>query len=186
MTRNTGRPALLERDSMLVADCQACSGLCCVAPGFSESEEFAVDKASGDPCRHLTEGFRCAIHDRLSDHGFSGCVVYDCFGAGQKVTQHSFGGRDWRSTPSMRTQIFEVFRVMRRLHEMLIELEQALLFEHLSREPSVRFAVVAKRDELAELSWREPEELSSAPIEQHRVAVDALLEQVARMVRGEA
>jgi hypothetical protein len=80
----------------LRADCAQCFGLCCVAPAFTASADFAITKPAGRPCPNLGVGFGCGIHDRLRDSGFGGCAVYDCFGAGQKVAQVTFGGRDWR------------------------------------------------------------------------------------------
>ena len=71
----------------LTADCSRCVGLCCVVLPFARSADFAFDKAPGEPCRHLAGDHRCRIHDRLLDSGMRGCVAYDCFGAGQAVTQ---------------------------------------------------------------------------------------------------
>src|SRR5258705_10103572 len=83
----------------LRADCQRCFALCCVAPAFSASADFAIDKAAGQPCPNLRADFRCSIHDRLPPRGFAGCAAFDCLGAGQKVAQVTFGGRDWRAHP---------------------------------------------------------------------------------------
>src|SRR5216684_1210646 len=110
----------------LRADCGRCFGLCCVAPAFSASADFAIDKAAGQPCPHLGPVFRCGIHDELRQRGFPGCAVYDCFGAGQKVAQVTFGGRDWRQAPHTARQMFGVFAVMRQLHELLWYLTEAL------------------------------------------------------------
>ena len=71
----------------LTADCTRCVGLCCVVLPFSRSADFAFDKQAGTPCRHLTADARCRIHDRLGESGMRGCVAYDCFGAGQSVTE---------------------------------------------------------------------------------------------------
>jgi hypothetical protein len=71
----------------LTADCSRCVGLCCVLLPFARSADFAFDKAAGEPCRHLAGDHRCRIHDRLREEGMRGCVAYDCFGAGQAVTQ---------------------------------------------------------------------------------------------------
>jgi uncharacterized protein YjbI with pentapeptide repeats len=99
--------------------------LCCVAPAFSASADFAIDKAAGQACPNLEPDFRCAIHADLRRAGFRGCVAFDCHGAGQKVTQVTFGGRDWRGTPQVSSQMFEVFGVMRQLHEILVHLAEA-------------------------------------------------------------
>lgn len=110
----------------LRTDCASCFGLCCVALPFAASADFAVDKPAGRPCGNLRDDFRCGIHHRLRDSGFAGCTVYDCFGAGQKVSQETFGGRDWRRDPRTARLMFDVFPVMRQLHELLWYLTEAL------------------------------------------------------------
>ena len=110
----------------LRADCERCFGLCCVVPAFSVSADFAIDKAAGQPCPHLDAGFRCGIHRQLRPRGFPGCAAYDCFGAGQKIAQVTFGGRDWRRDPDTARQMFAAFPVMRQLHELLWYLAEAL------------------------------------------------------------
>jgi uncharacterized protein YjbI with pentapeptide repeats len=101
------------------SDCSRCAGLCCVALPFARSADFPEDKAAGDPCRNLGAGFGCGIHDQLRERGYAGCTVFECFGAGQQVTQVTFGGADWRAQPARRQEMFDVFAVMRHLHEML-------------------------------------------------------------------
>ena len=59
-----------------------CAGLCCVAPAFAASADFAIDKPAGRPCPNLRDDFRCGIHAELRERGFPGCEVFDCFGAG--------------------------------------------------------------------------------------------------------
>jgi uncharacterized protein YjbI with pentapeptide repeats len=113
-------------DPRLRADCERCFGLCCVVPAFSASADFAIDKEAGQACPHLRPDFRCGIHGQLRHRGFPGCAAYDCFGAGQKVAQVTFGGRDWRQAPHTARQMFEVFTVMRQLHELLWYLAEAL------------------------------------------------------------
>jgi hypothetical protein len=115
-----------DRPSSLRADCARCVGLCCVAPAFEASAEFAFDKPAGQPCPNLLADFRCAIHDHLGPRGFQGCAVFDCQGAGQKVTQVTFGGRDWRSEPELAWDMFNAFAIMRILHELLWNLTDVL------------------------------------------------------------
>ena len=113
----------------LRADCGRCFGLCCVAPAFSVSADFAIGKPAGHPCPHLRSDFRCGIHNDLRGQGFPGCAVYDCFGAGQQVSQITFAGRDWRQHPQAAAQMFTVFAIMRQLHELLWYLAAALALE---------------------------------------------------------
>ncbi|BFO17837.1 pentapeptide repeat-containing protein [Streptomyces sp. KM77-8] len=77
-------------------------------------------------CGNLRTDFGCGIHERLRDEGYSGCTVFDCFGAGQKVSQVTFGGTDWRRAPGSARAMFEVFPVMRQLHELLYYVTEAL------------------------------------------------------------
>src|SRR5674536_229291 len=113
------------RRRSLRADCERCFGLCCVAPAFSASADFAIDKDAGQPCPNLRPDFRCGIHARLREQGFPGCTAYDCFGAGQQVAQVTFGGQNWRRDPQAAQQMFAVFSTMRQLHELLWYLTEA-------------------------------------------------------------
>lgn len=97
-----------------------------MAPGFSASAEFAIDKPAGQPCPNLRTDFRCSIHEQLRPSGFAGCAAYDCFGAGQKVVQDTFGGRHWRSDGRGGKLMFAAFGVMRQLHELLWHVREAL------------------------------------------------------------
>jgi hypothetical protein len=107
----------------LKGDCANCFGLCCVALPFAKSADFAATKDAGTPCRNLLADHRCGIHDQLRQKGYAGCTVYDCFGAGQRVSQTVFGGEDWRT--GERQKMFDVFPVVRQLHELLWYLAEA-------------------------------------------------------------
>ena len=109
----------------LLADCSSCFGLCCVALPFSKSSDFATNKNAGDPCKNLQEDFGCGIHTGLRKKGFTGCTVYDCFGAGQKVSQQTYDGISWRDAPETASDMFETFPVVRQLHELLWYLAEA-------------------------------------------------------------
>ncbi|MEX5303323.1 pentapeptide repeat-containing protein [Kocuria sabuli] len=115
---------VLERHS-LRSDCSSCFALCCTALGFSRSTDFALDKPAGAPCQNLASDFSCTIHDRLRPRGFRGCTVFDCFGAGQHVSQKLFGGTSWRTNPKTKQDMFAAFTTARQLHEMLWHLIEA-------------------------------------------------------------
>jgi hypothetical protein len=117
----------------LRADCEHCFGLCCVAPAFFASADFAIDKSAGQPYPNLPADFRWAIHHRLRQQGFAGCTTYDCFGAGQKVAQITFAVQDWRQTPRIAAKMFNVFTIMRQLHELLWLLTEACHYNRLDR-----------------------------------------------------
>jgi len=166
----------------LRADCASCFALCCVAPAFSASADFAINKAAGQACPHLRPDFRCGIHTRLRQEGFRGCTVYDCFGAGQKVSQLTFGGQDWRRAPHTAKQMFEVFSTMRDLHELLWYLSEALGLPPAGPLPA---EVALALDETERLTRHSPEALRGLDVEAHRRAVNALLARTSELVRAE-
>ena len=167
--------------SSLRADCERCAGLCCIAHAFAASADFAIDKEAGQACPNLQSDFRCRIHASLRDKGFPGCVVYDCFGAGQKVTQVTFGGQDWSETPQIAAQMFDVFTVMRQLHELLWYLGEALTLPRThSLHPELRLAYL----ETERLTEARPDALEALDAAAHRQVVNALLQRASELVRS--
>ncbi|MFC8570423.1 pentapeptide repeat-containing protein [Streptomyces sp. NPDC057245] len=168
----------------LRADCESCFGLCCVALPFARSADFALDKDAGRPCPNLRTDHRCGIHTTLRERGFPGCTVYDCFGAGQRVSQVTFGGRDWRTGPPERSRrMFDVFPVVRQLHELLWYLTEALAL------PAARPVDTELRRALADtghLAEGIPEELGALDVAAHRQRVNALLLRVSELARAGA
>jgi uncharacterized protein YjbI with pentapeptide repeats len=109
---------------VLRADCASCFGLCCVLMPFSRESGFGVTKPSGTPCHHLRDDDRCGIHATLREDGWPGCTVFDCFGAGQQVSQVTYAGVSWREHGDL-GEMAAVLSVMRQLHEMLLHLTEA-------------------------------------------------------------
>jgi uncharacterized protein YjbI with pentapeptide repeats len=171
----------LDRRADLRADCRRCVGLCCVALPFARSADFALDKLAGMPCPHLTVGDRCEIHARLRGEGFAGCEVFDCFGAGQRVVQVTFGGRSWRDGPAVARQMFDAFATLRAVHEMRWYLADAAardLPEGLVRE--VREAV----ERLARVSDLGADDLARLDVAGARAEIGGLLGRVSSAVRA--
>jgi uncharacterized protein YjbI with pentapeptide repeats len=166
--------------SGLRADCARCFGLCCVAPAFSASADFAIDKPAGRPCPKLRPDFRCGIHDNLRDKGFPGCTVYDCFGAGQRVAQVTFGGQDWRRAPHLAPRMFQAFATMRQLHEMLWYLTEALT---LPAARSLHGDVRVVRDGIERHTQLEPGVLLELDVAAIRRPANALLLRTSELVR---
>jgi uncharacterized protein YjbI with pentapeptide repeats len=165
----------------LRADCAECFALCCVVPAFAASVDFARDKGAGQPCPNLRQDFGCGIHTRLRDQGYRGCTVYDCFGAGQKVSQVTFGGQDWRRAPKTARQMFEVFPVMRDLHELLRYLTEALAFP---AARSVHDDLRAARERVRALTLERPDALRRADVPALRAEVNVLLLRAGELARA--
>ncbi len=141
----------------LTADCTRCVGLCCVVLPFARSADFAFDKPAGEACRHLAADHGCRIHDRLLDSGMRGCVAYDCFGAGQSVTQ---------------TGRVEAFHEVEQVHEIGWYLTEAL------ERGADAAGLLAETERLAAASPR-PEE-----VEALRARVAPVLRAVAEAARA--
>ena len=171
--------SLADPRDRLRADCSRCAGLCCVAPAFAASADFAIDKPAGVPCPNLRDDFRCGIHAELRPRGFSGCEVFDCFGAGQQLTQVTFGGRSWRTTPELAAAQFAVLPVMRQLHEMLWHLAEAAT---VGTDPQAEVRELAGRVE--RLTAATAEELARLEVGALRGVVGELLGRVSSTVRG--
>ncbi|MFC4536886.1 pentapeptide repeat-containing protein [Sphaerisporangium dianthi] len=169
--------------ALLRGDCGSCFGLCCVALPFSASADFAADKEAGRPCGNLRADFGCGIHDRLGQSGYRGCVAYDCFGAGQKVSQLTFAGRDWRAEPRGAARMFQVFPVMWRLHELLWYLTQALTYPQAA---SVHGEIRLALEGVERLTEQGPEVLAELDTEERRREVAPLLARASELVRAGA
>ncbi|MFI6877340.1 pentapeptide repeat-containing protein [Streptomyces sp. NPDC050400] len=165
----------------LRADCGSCFGLCCVALPFAKSQDFARNKNAGTPCQNLQDDFRCGIHATLRDDGYRGCTVFDCFGAGQKVSQVTFEGVSWRERPESARAMYEVFPVMRHLHELLWYLTEVL---DLDRARSVHRDARRALDDIERLTRASAEEVAAADVPAIRGDVNTLLLRASELERA--
>jgi hypothetical protein len=162
----------------LAPDCARCFGLCCTALAFVRSADFGIDKPAGVPCRHLSADYRCGIHDQLRSAGFRGCATFDCLGAGQRVSQHTFGGVSWRDEPALAGQMFAAFDIMRQLHELLWQLREV------ADRPDWSSEAVPLRNEVERLAGLPAAELLTLDVEGVRAAVGTLLTEVSVAIRA--
>ncbi|MGE5703609.1 MAG: pentapeptide repeat-containing protein, partial [Clostridia bacterium] len=167
----------------LYDDCERCFGLCCVALPFAASSDFAIDKEAGRPCGNLQPDFRCGVHTSLRQRGFRGCTVYECFGAGQKVAHVTFGGKDWRSAPEIAKQMFEVFPIMRQLHELLWYITEAM---ELPAANPIHRELKDALDKTEDLTHLDPDALLKVDVAVHRADVNTLLLRTSELVRAQA
>jgi hypothetical protein len=190
----------------LRADCARCTGLCCVAPAFARSSDFAFDKPAGTPCRHLQADALCGVHGDLRERGMAGCTVFDCFGAGQALSERV----DWRRGD--RAEAFAAFPPLRDLHELLrylVEAHDLVLggsapgscdesgsapaTDHSGPEAGTApdadqggllHRLAAAIEETERLAALDPADLAGVDVDGHRSAVNPLLVEVSGLVRG--
>ncbi|MDQ1725204.1 MAG: hypothetical protein QOG52_2232 [Frankiaceae bacterium] len=165
----------------LHGDCANCFGLCCVVPAFAASADFAITKPARTPCPNLQDDFRCGVHDRLRPLGFPGCTVYDCFGAGQQVSQVTFGGVDWRAAPATAPAMYAVFPVVRQLHEFLWYVDHA---RTLAAAAPLHAELSAARAGLERLAAGSPDELLAVDLPGEQARVNELLLRASELARA--
>ncbi|MBK4205199.1 pentapeptide repeat-containing protein [Bacillus subtilis] len=167
----------------LSADCQHCFGLCCVALPYAKSADFAFDKDGGTPCRNLQSNYQCSIHKDLREKGFRGCSAYECFGAGQKVSQITYEGKDWRNNPETANEMFDVFPIMQQLHEMLWYLYEALSID--IAKP-IHHELRTSFEKIERLTRLSKERLLTLQVDEHRSEVNEWLLKTSELVRAQA
>jgi hypothetical protein len=161
----------------LVADCDQCFALCCVLLPFSAVSGFGIDKPGGTPCPNLAADDRCRIHATLRRDGWPGCAAFDCFGAGQQVSQVTYAGVSWREHEDL-GEMAAVLSVMRMLHEMLTHLAEVA-----RRSPDPAAAVLS--EEVVALTYATPTELLALDLDDlHERVGGALTAAGARLRTG--
>jgi hypothetical protein len=142
-------------------------------PAFYSVQGFAFDKPAHTACAHLTAGDRCAIHADRAALGFPSCIGFDCFGAGQRVTQELFGGANWRSSAETAARIFSSYSSCLLLHRLMA----ACALAERSASPALRAQLRAKREQLDELCRTEDAKLG-------RLDIESLGAETAHLVRA--
>jgi Pentapeptide repeats (8 copies) len=142
-----------------------------VAPGFARGADFALDKPAGVRCPNLLADCRCGIHDELRERGFPGCVVYDCFGAGQRAVAQVGAGSPGLSA---------AFAVLRQLHELLWYLRAVGTFP---RAAAVHADAARLGADIEELAGGAAADLIAADVSGRRDAVRAVLRRASAAVR---
>lgn len=166
----------------LKADCSKCFGLCCTALNIVASSDFAINKPAETPCPNLQNDFRCKIHKNLRDKGFKGCTVFDCLGAGQKVSQDTFSGQSWQGHSEISKRMFSVFPVMEQLYEMIAFIAEALTY---NISHSLQDRLNKQLEKLQDLTDMDADSLLSLDIISCRLPVNELLLETSEYIRSE-
>ncbi len=133
------------------------------------------------PCPHLAGDHRCSIHDRLRPEGFAGCTAYDCFGAGQRLAQETFGGQDWRTHPEVEGPMMAALPVLRGLHEILWYVDDVL---DLPTSAPIRDDLVTARSDVEEAAGAPGAAILEADLDALRAASAPLLREASRLARA--
>lgn len=166
----------------LTSDCARCVGLCCVVLPFTGSADFAFSKPARTVCRNLSPDSSCTIHERLHESGFPGCVAYDCYGAGQRVTQQTFRG-SLAGEERAGEDVAAAFAVVRGLHELLLHLDLAM---RLPGAAELGTQLRERATDIDRLAGGSPGQLAQVDLAGARRAVGELLTRVAALARAAA
>lgn len=166
----------------LLIDCEECCGLCCTALYCTKTDGFPEDKVAGKPCKNLRDDFKCEIHNKLADKHLKGCMSYDCFGSGQKVTQDIYAGVDWKKSPKQADEMFQVFLIVYQLHQMLWYLIEAA---NLISEENLQDKIKTMIDENVKMTQMSPEKIIALDLEEYRGRVNSALKETCKLVHSE-
>lgn len=162
----------------LQSDCSQCFALCCVLLPYSADAGFGADKVGGTPCLNLAADDRCTIHADLRETGWAACTIFECFGAGQQVSQVTYEGRSWRDPNVNRGEMAAVFSALRVIHEMLFHLDEAL-----ERQPQ-NAAALRVQEHLEALRGGSPEGILEVDLDDVLEEVGEVLREVSAGIRG--
>lgn len=178
--KNNSKYADLE--AALRIDCEKCSGLCCVALYCMKTDGFPDNKQAGVPCKHLMADFCCDIHAQLANKKMRGCLAYDCFGAGQKVTQSSYANENWQTNPEKANEIFRVFMIVFQLHQMawyLLEASSLITDQRIIADVD---ALIAQNNQMTALA---PAAILQIDITNYQTGVNQVLKEVSHQLAGD-
>lgn len=172
-----------DLEAALLIDCKKCSGLCCVALYCMKTDGFPENKQAGVPCKHLMADFRCDIHGLLIAKKMKGCLAYDCFGAGQKVTQSCYHNENWKTNPQNADEIFRVFMMVFQLHQIAWYLLAALSFV---KEEGLKADIEALIDQNIEMTAGAAAEILAIDITNYKMRADQVLKKVSDLVAADS
>ena len=163
------------------SDCSKCSGLCCTALFFSKTDGFPKDKIAGEPCMHLLKNYQCKIHSQLKAKKMRGCIGYDCFGAGNQVTEIVYKRKTWNELPKQSKEIFDVFTAVFQLYQIRYFLTEASL---LIFADSFSGDIQKLIEEHVRITNNSPQIILSFNIEEYRSKANDVLKEICKRLHG--
>ncbi|QYA46042.1 pentapeptide repeat-containing protein (plasmid) [Macrococcoides bohemicum] len=165
-----------ELMKLYTSDCSKCFALCCVALPYGKSADFPCDKPSGIPCQNLNDNYLCSIHNDLREKGFNGCVTFECFGAGQHVSQNIFNNISWKNN-EIKDEMFTVFPIVHQINEMIYYLYECKIY-------SDDIKIIKLVNELEEIINSEINKIKKFDITMMRFKVSNVFTEVSMNYRG--
>ena len=99
------------------------------------------------------------------------------------VSQVTYNGRDWRQAPGTAKEMYDVFPIMRQLHELLWYLNEALT---LRPAQDIHTELRLSLEETRRMTQLPPESLLRLDVATHRADVNQALLRTSELVRDDA
>lgn len=109
-----------------------------------------------------------------------GCIGYDCFGAGQYVTQCIYKGETWQTSQEQSEEIFDVFLVIFQLYQMRYFLEESKIIIPAKELWSDIQNLISENEALCKST---PQDILDIDIESYRNRVNIILKQVCSFIK---
>lgn len=108
-----------------------------------------------------------------------GCLTYECFGAGQKVTQIYESRGNWSTNPKQRKEIYGMFLIMTQLYQMRWYLIQAHNI-NLSSEANEEIRLLIQENE--QITALEPNRLLGYNLDTYREKTNKILKLIIEQI----
>lgn len=151
--------------------------------GVREVGRFRLRQGCRRPLHPSREGLPLRYPLRPAAAGFPGCTVFDCLGAGQKVTQVTFSGHTWRDEPDSQELMFAAFHVMRPLHEILWYLSDAM---SRPQARTLKAELIHAYEETERLTRQCADDVLGIDVTAQRGRVRTILSRASELVRADA
>lgn len=168
-----------KNTSTYYSACHECCGLCCIALCFFKMDGFPEDKCAGVACSHLQSDTMCDVHAALAVKGYRGCIGYDCFGAGQYVTQHLYHGTLSFEKPRQREELYAVFLLVYQLFQIRYFLEETLCISIVQQYHSQAIHLLCEAEEICAGSRKR---LLQFDIDDYHTRVSTILKKASRQL----
>jgi hypothetical protein len=108
-----------------------------------------------------------------------GCIGYDCFGAGQHVTQYIYKGEAWQTSQGQSKEIFDAFVMVFQLYQIRYFLEESKIIIPAKELWSDIQNLINKNEALCNST---PQSILEVDIRSYRSKVNIILRQVCNCV----
>ena len=147
-----------------------------VALALINNDDFETDLKSKEESEYIKIN---SFIDNWINENMRGCLAYDCFGAGQKVTQYCYPDVTWKTHPEKANEIFKVFLIIFQLHQMEWYLLESL---SLIKDKQLQAKIETLISENEQITYQYSDEILQFDIEKYRSKANQVLKKVSSII----